>query len=578
MDSTPLPTSRSELPYGGNIEMAIKETDMPAIRLIQRFNTAALIATLGEDSDSDDNDGTLDHADCVNDIDYFTQKPWGQDNLPSIKIYFQTDGRENVQCYNLDSLQDQIENHEVRLWVPNARHQSDGEAIEPMGYGGMPSIIEKFVILSDHTMITKPTFELEENKEYTGTYIYSALYGNKYGTFGIGESHGQGIDKVYLLSPRGDEKASLEDEYLRQAHMRGATADYNNIEELAAAHPVPLEDKGREGIAVSQEEYDEHVRNTFGIEEDSSDDDGEDEDTRDLINMIDAVVHLLRDDYSLIFNTREHTFILFAPEETLRSEILSAILPMDATAEQRSEAASEASKIISGDSDEYTHLDPSEFLGWQGKRHLSSQQVDFLYKVYQNDPGFREAISDVHTYSSALPWSTLHRMTPVYLETSNHILLFEKDAVTWRWIGKFYLDDAVDDLMEITSLPEDQINMMIENHAITSEKFRIMGGDNNVLSNEQIDILYNNMMPEYMVTPLLQEYVSHDIEIEIYIGDMFRSSEELEDNMDFLRIEYFTHPTFRNLVNNYVSPRLEDFKELREFALGGEVSFRFIRQ
>ena len=435
--------------------------DMAAIRQIQQFRLQQFAQ---EDEDTPMNMDGLDPHDCTNDLEYITRQEWDNNLKPTVKIYFEADGaRPNVQCFDLNHLQNLLETDLLRLWVPNTEYQQEEWPIEETGHGGMPSVVERYSLLPDGTLVLTPQ-DMAEG-EYRGIPLYRVRYGNRYGTFGVSESHGQHEVMLYALIPRGDSELVSMGKLLHSMWMRygepamptdhTVDAYLETIRKMKQESPIPVRDVDRTTPAVSEQELQQHQRDVY-LENLMLQNDPE--------GMINKVVSLLRTGYSLVFSEAHW---LVAPTSELRRELL-ALPDVD---------ASNLMNILSNFSPVYTVLHSQQFANQTLSRHLSDADVQLLLDVYAQNVEFREMLDHVETVETALTWEQTKAATESYLE-KGHTLAFRRDPVAWRWTP-----EADDDSQIVQDTP----------------------------TMAQLAIIHSNMVPEYIVLPVLREWVAADL-------------------------------------------------------------------
>jgi len=202
-----------------------------------------------------------EHQDCSNDRDYISQECWSQDFQPEIKIKFldPTDytRRPNTLCMRIDDFINTVTNpdNQVRAWYPNDERQESDEDIEPEGYGGKPSAVEKY------TRVLTSMYISNQNPEElgSGTFIAYPLYtnklvGNPEGTFGVSQVHGQepGYTIYYVtLGTEEQQRDEIIAELKRIHQLKGLPLDFPTqdkdikelIEEYGAKDEIPTADK-----------------------------------------------------------------------------------------------------------------------------------------------------------------------------------------------------------------------------------------------------------------------------------------------------------------------------------------------
>lgn len=217
-----------ELPYGGNLQEAMRAGDREAIRQImavrreQEAERSRLAVAKQEENVPEE------AQDCENPMDYVTQEEWDEDNLPTVKITFwdandPINGSKRTVCYSNESLirwlQDPAtgefdRNHQLAVWVPNR----EGGHIDDNGMGGGPSA-SVVVVLPDRHYLFNPVEELFEELIEKKPLQYIAIplakhlrLGNLAGIFGVSNLHGQIPGETVYYIFRKDEEENLKAE------------------------------------------------------------------------------------------------------------------------------------------------------------------------------------------------------------------------------------------------------------------------------------------------------------------------------------------------------------------------------
>jgi hypothetical protein len=197
--------TKEELPYGGDISKARDRKDIPAIRQIQAWIDAQQSERSSQNVAEDaERQVPEEAADCENNtINYITQKKWSENNPPEVKITLwdsndPIEGPKRTICFRRDELQQWLadQSHRMAPWIPNLV----GGVIDDDGHGGGPSA-QMFTQLPERTLVFGgPEFN-EDN--WIGIPTATDIrVGNRVGSLGVGELHGQVPGKVvYTVFP-----------------------------------------------------------------------------------------------------------------------------------------------------------------------------------------------------------------------------------------------------------------------------------------------------------------------------------------------------------------------------------------
>lgn len=197
-----------ELPYGGNIQEAMRAGDREAIRRImasRREQEAERSRALATEQTAEI---PIQAQNCENRIDFITQDEWSADYLPSVKVEVwdfnnPLTGRRRTLCYDRETLQTWMKDftHVMAVWVPNAQ----GESMSTMGLRGGPgkqlvSQLPNQLLFFGYNMFPEPTEKwvaIPAGKD--------VRIGNLAGIVGESMLHGQSPGyNVYTIFKAGD--------------------------------------------------------------------------------------------------------------------------------------------------------------------------------------------------------------------------------------------------------------------------------------------------------------------------------------------------------------------------------------
>lgn len=124
---------------------------------------------------------------CSQDIDIITLDEWDNDTRPDIKITFVNENKNFTECYTMESWNQWISNEENYFanWIEKPNKTLDTE-----GYGGHPG--NKVFLKTPQNNFIMSFSTIEGKGEYIAAPVVSQYrIGNREGTFGIGQIHGQ---------------------------------------------------------------------------------------------------------------------------------------------------------------------------------------------------------------------------------------------------------------------------------------------------------------------------------------------------------------------------------------------------
>lgn len=209
----------SLLPYGGDINQAMRARDRDAIKKIMEYRKT-LAEEKKETSKAPVN--PIQGLGCQNDADYITSEDWSENNKPDLKIYFLknvnnptlTDSDFNIYCANKENFLKWVNDpeHHFKGWVPIKK---DGH-IDESGHGGRPSFFEEFIKLPIN-FILKPDDNFKSDKYIAIPFYIQKRVGNPFGVFAIGALHGQEPgETIYYLFPYTDDLNDIRNSIIKK--------------------------------------------------------------------------------------------------------------------------------------------------------------------------------------------------------------------------------------------------------------------------------------------------------------------------------------------------------------------------
>lgn len=169
----------------------------------------------------------IEARDCDNTIDIVSQDEWDKDNLPDLKINYLDPNnpfstRSNLFCFKKNSIINWLSNPEnlVSIWLPKIK--DDYSNVDDQGYGSSPSSFNLFYKLPNNTYINDIHIFFDTKEIIAIPVAKKIRLGNKNGTFGIGQLHGQlpGETIYYLVSKDSDIKDKLISYFLMSIYNR----------------------------------------------------------------------------------------------------------------------------------------------------------------------------------------------------------------------------------------------------------------------------------------------------------------------------------------------------------------------
>nr|QBK87128.1 MAG: regulator of chromosome condensation protein [Marseillevirus LCMAC201] len=237
----------AELPYAGNIHAAVQARDTNAIRKIQAWRKAGEKERSKQLVKEEEKKVVPPQAkECSNEKDFITQEDWDADNLPQVKIKLLNkddpiNGPSYTLCFMRDTLKVWLDDpkHKLAVWLPNKRGgdmDDNGHGL-PGSEGAGPSANTIYIQLPNGiTYVERAELLLDPNyNDFIGVPIATDVrLGNRAGTFGQSELHGQAPGKViYLIvTAQGDLHDDLED------YLWIILAERNLIEVLDIYHSL----------------------------------------------------------------------------------------------------------------------------------------------------------------------------------------------------------------------------------------------------------------------------------------------------------------------------------------------------
>jgi len=150
-------------------------------------------------------DSIHNYSDCKNTIDFITQEEWTDDFLPEVKIkYFDFDPKKTPEtiCYKKDDILTLLNNPDnyVANWI-----EKEGETLSDEGYGGKPgehilfkTLLNKYIV---NPLFLKDDVDVPIEYFFAIPFVKNYRVGNRQGTFGISQIHGQapGVTVYYIM-------------------------------------------------------------------------------------------------------------------------------------------------------------------------------------------------------------------------------------------------------------------------------------------------------------------------------------------------------------------------------------------
>lgn len=209
---------------------AQNDKDFAKIQSLNREIYKLQFANMDVDEDEDEGEP----LDCSN-VDLLDElaPKWTTTHQPDITILFRDPKRPNAtpnkQCFNRKTLLRYIrsDDNDFRMWVPNRFRQLNNLPIDDDGDGGIPSIVEAYIRMPDHTLILiDPSFvEKLEPGVYEGVPLYEVRYGN-----------GLGPDWVYVVVSSDEDVALSQLQRCLERHLR--VRDPFGIHHYSRMHPT----------------------------------------------------------------------------------------------------------------------------------------------------------------------------------------------------------------------------------------------------------------------------------------------------------------------------------------------------
>lgn len=227
------------LPYGGNIQQAMRAQDRAAIRQIMEYNRSQESRRNTQLVQQQSQRVIPEHSkECSNSIDFASQEEWSDTVKPVVKIHYMNyddiDKLDQTICYAESPFKNAPE---FGIWIANdKRHKGkpDDEGFGTDGSGGFGPSSQRVKKLPDSNFVIIDRFDSNNTGEFTAIPIGKVRLGNLRGSYGISQLHGQAPDKViYLIMKNADDIKVLLQEYLENMILER--------ESLGAKYPTDIE-------------------------------------------------------------------------------------------------------------------------------------------------------------------------------------------------------------------------------------------------------------------------------------------------------------------------------------------------
>lgn len=173
------------LPYGGDINKAMRARDIKAIKTITEYRDSQKKSKEPEP----ENPTQSLFPECNNEIDYISQEEWSKELPADIQITFYIDkNKTTTDCYNYNELEKWM--NEPENYFANWIQNDPDRPIDNEGYGGQAGNI-MILRLPDFKYITGFHKIQNNQKEYMAIPIHKNYrLGNRYSRFGVSQIHG----------------------------------------------------------------------------------------------------------------------------------------------------------------------------------------------------------------------------------------------------------------------------------------------------------------------------------------------------------------------------------------------------
>lgn len=453
------------------------------------------------DDDSDDDD-TGEELGCTNNDLLDPLAPaWTTSHVPDITILFRDPRRPNAkpnrQCYRRESLTKYVRKKktDMRMWVPNSVRQLKLKPVDNTGHGGMPSMVETYVRLPDSTLILIDPSFLKKMKpgQYEGIPLYEVRYGNRVGSFGPSQIHGQTPSWVYLVVSSNTSKAVKQLQRCLERHLR--VRDPYGLHHYQQLRPaVVTRDFLITAIRMMHQRFPIPVMDIFRPYDDSDE-------------------HL---NYWKRFNFKLHEMV--SPTDAL-SQI--------------------AEKLYHGDpvpplnycygSDEDAFCAPFDLKSFKKEGHLTAEDNELFFNIYRSSKKVRQQNDD--DYPPPLLTTDVARGI---LSRNDSFVLFRWNGLYWQpvFFSLFQKIDWTDLHIYVPDITKEEEELLKKGQ--TSPRFRLVTKNS---TPEELDLLVFSMRPRLASMAVMKEYLLFDPAIKQYLsklsaGNLYYSSRFWRTRLD----------------------------------------------
>lgn len=446
--------------------------------------------------DSDDDSG--EELDCTNkDILDPLAPAWTTSHTPDITILFRDprrpSARPNRQCYKRESLMKYVYKRktDMRLWVPNNVRQLKQKPVDDTGHGGMPSMVETYVRLPDSTLILiDPSFLKEMTAgQYEGIPLYEVRYGNRFGSFGVGQIHGQTPDWVYLVVSSNPTKVVKQLQRCLERHLR--VRDPYGLYHYQQLRPVgATRDSLIEAIREVHQKFPIPVMDLFRVYDDSDN-------------------HL---NYWKRFNFRLHEMV--SPTDAL-SQI----------AEKLYQGTPVPPLNYCYGTDDDSFCVPFDLKFFRKEGYLTAEDNELFFNIYRSNKKIRQ--QNDNNYPPPLLTTDVARGI---LGRNDSFVLFRWNGLYWQPV--FFSDlqkiDWTDLHIYVPDITKEEEDLLKKGQ--TSPRFRLATKNS---TPEELDLLVFSMRPRLANMAVMKEYLLFDPAIKQYLSKL--SASNLYYSSRFLR-------------------------------------------
>ena len=224
-----------ELPYNGDIMEAMKNRDIKAIRTIQSF-----IDKQNRSKESSPPSILPKNAASCTNNENIQGETWNNDDNPvdlRIFVYRTPNHKISELCYNRTLLYQWMSDpeHYFANWVL----KEDNTSIDEQGYGGHPGEL-LFLRLPPYNQYFFSYTKLynEDSNQFIAIPIEQYRVGNRYGTFGISQIHGQSPGELIYYIFNKEPNYSIKDYFNKLEQLRNDNALMDMSNEIV--HPLPI--------------------------------------------------------------------------------------------------------------------------------------------------------------------------------------------------------------------------------------------------------------------------------------------------------------------------------------------------